>query len=80
MKERKRKQAGIKLAKEVGPLEPVKSRSSVQSTHSTALGWPSATWTHCSVDQRLPLEDGRGLMTPLGRGEVRAHTHTHKPK
>lgn len=35
------------------------------STHRTALLWPSATWTHCRVEERLLLVDGTGLMTPL---------------
>lgn len=35
------------------------------STHRTALLWPSATCTHCRVEERLLLVDGTGLMTPL---------------
>jgi len=54
----------------VWPLDPVKRRSSVQSTQRTALLCPSATWTHCSVADRLLLVGGTGLMTPL------EHTHT----
>lgn len=47
------------------PLDPVKRRSSVQSTQRTALLCPSATWTHCNVADRPLLVDGTGLMTPL---------------
>lgn len=47
------------------PFDPVNRRSSVQSTHKTAFPCPSATWTHCSVAERLLLVDGTGLITPL---------------
>ncbi len=49
------------------PFDPVKRRSSVESTHSTALLWPSAIWTHCSEPPRLLFDTGTGLMTPLTR-------------
>lgn len=49
----------------------MKRRSSVQSTHRTALLCPSATWTHCNAADRLLLVAGTGLMMPL------QHTHTH---
>lgn len=58
-------------ARQYQPLDPVKRRSSVQSTHRTALLWPSATCTHCKVDERLLLVVGTGLMTPL------EHTSRH---
>ena len=46
----------------------------MQSTQRTALLCPSATWTHCSVDERLLLVGGTGLMMPLEN----THTHTHQ--
>lgn len=47
------------------PLEPVKSSSSVASTQSTGLVWPSATETHCSGAVLAPLAPPTGVMTPL---------------
>lgn len=47
------------------PFDPVKRRSSVESTHSTALLWPSAIWTHCREPPRLLFDTGTGLITPL---------------
>ena len=47
------------------PLEPVKSSSSVASTQSTGLVWPSAMETHCSGAVLAPLAPPTGVMMPL---------------
>lgn len=47
------------------PLEPVKSSSSVASTQSTGLVWPSAMETHCSGAVLAPLAPPTAVMMPL---------------
>lgn len=49
----------------VAPFDPVKRRSSVESTQSTAFVCPSAMWTHWSGEALIPFEGGNGLIMPL---------------
>lgn len=53
------------------PFDPVKRRSSVESTQSTAFVCPSAMWTHCSGEALIPFEAGNGLIIPLRWGKMR---------
>lgn len=47
------------------PFDPVKRRSSVESTQSTALVWPSAIWIQWSGEDLTHFEGGNGLIMPL---------------
>lgn len=58
----------------LAPFDPVKRRSSVESTQSTAFVCPSAIWIHWSGEALIPFEAGNGLIMPLRReGKNKIH-------
>ena len=59
----------IHMAQLLAPFDPVKRRSSVESTQSTAFVCPSAMWIHWSGEALIPFEAGNGLIMPLRWGK-----------